>query len=168
MSWSRGEMLNWLGAQGVVIEDVQKEQLRRIRKDRLGRQKKMRANIMMEVECDKKAVLDKVRSNREGHAKIVVEARAGFVEKAKEMLTEKLDLLKQGKLSELSVHLSSPADHMREYDTVIRMLEMHTEETITLGGEEVRMFIEDNWDWSDQFIAVNAAYSGTAAARRGS
>lgn len=128
----------------------------------------MRARIDMEVECDKKMVLEKVRENRNGHAKIVEEARVGFVEKAALMLTAELEKLKKGKTQELSVHLSSPADHTREYDTVIKMLEMHTEPTITLGGEEVRMFIEDNWDWSDQFLAVNAAYSGTAAARRGS
>lgn len=167
----------WLGRQGIwglaatppLLDDASRGKiLGLIRDDRLKRKDLvMRANIDMEVECDKAAVLDKVRTNREGHAKIVAEARVGFVEKAREVLTEQLDRLKKGKLKELSVHLAPPADHTREYDTVIRMLEMHTESTITLGASEVQMFIEDNWDWSDQFIMANSAYSGTAAARRG-
>lgn len=166
ISWF-GKAVSLVGTPALGYREKQ-EILSRIREDRMGRQARMRQHIDMEVECDKAAVLDKVRSNRAGHAKIVEEARVGFVDKAAALLTAELEKVKAGKISELFVRLEAPADHTREYDTVIKMLEMHTEETITLGAAEVQMFIEDNWEWSDQFIAVNAAYSGTAALRRGS
>lgn len=123
--------------------------------------------IKMEVICNTADVLAKVTINRDEHAQIVKEARAGFVVRAKEALTEKLDLLKAGKLTSLQVNLNPPQDYTSEYDTIIQMLKMHTASEITLGADEVRMFIEDKWDWTEQFLGSNSIYSGTARAKLG-
>lgn len=118
--------------------------------------------IKMEVFCNTADVLNKVKENRTEHAQIVEEARKGFIEKAKALLEEKLSLLKEGKLTTLQVNLSPPQNYTAEYDTIIQMLSMHTEKEITLGADEVRMFIEDRWDWTEAFLATNSAYSGSA------
>lgn len=109
-------------------------------------------------------VLERLRENREKHAKIVAESRAGYVEKAKLALLSKLDDLKKGKVAALSFSLRPPADHTREYDTLIEMLELHTDQTIALNADEVRQFMLDQWDWTSDFLHQNAFYSGTARA----
>ena len=120
--------------------------------------------MKMRVMCDRDEVLEKLKENRAKHTKIVKEAREGYVKKAKEALANKLLQLEQGKIVRLQFSLSVPSNHTKEYNTAITMLELHTEDTIELGANEVRQFIEDKWDWQQQFIYGNAAYSGTAAA----
>lgn len=128
----------------------------------------MRSRINMVVVCDRTDVLAKIEQNRDGHAEIVKEARAGFIDKAKKVLAEKLGLLKEGKLTSLIIDLAPPQDYTSEYNTVIQMLSMHTEKTITLSAEEVRMFIEDKWDWTEHFLTSNSYYSPIAASRSSS
>jgi hypothetical protein len=120
----------------------------------------------LEVRCSKAVVLDKIRQNREEHAAIVQEARQGFLDRARVALTGKLALLEQGKLTSLSVNLAPPQNYTSEYDTIIQMLELHTEPEIVLGAREVRMFIEDKWDWTNAFYATNAVYSNSALTKR--
>jgi len=116
----------------------------------------------MRVTCKTSEVLKKVRVNREKHSKIVNEAREGYVEKAKTALAEKMEKLKEGKIVQLYFSLQVPEDHTKEYDTVIKMLEMHQNETIELTANEVSNFIEDDWGWKDHFLRNNAVYSQTA------
>jgi hypothetical protein len=42
------------------------------------------------------------------------------------------------------------------------MLEWNTLEKIELAANEFRHLVRDEWDWSDTFLAGNAAYSQTA------
>jgi hypothetical protein len=119
------------------------------------------------ITAKKDEVLKILRKNRELHAKIVQEARAGYCDKAGQELSKRLDRLKHGKITSLVFALKMPVDQTSVYDTAIKMLEMHTGETISLSGGEVRNLIEDKWDWSHEFYVSNSAYSGTAQARFG-
>lgn len=116
--------------------------------------------------ADKKRVLDKLRANKEEHAEIVKEAREGYIDKASESLAQRLGQLKEGRLVGLQFSLRVPVDHTEDYTTAITMLEYSTEDTVRLNAQQVRNFIEDHWDWKEEFIAANAAYSGKAAAIR--
>lgn len=124
-----------------------------------------RFGINLEVTCNKKEVLDTVKQNREEHIKIVQEAKIGYVEKARALLEEKLHLLKEGKVGRILIDLQYPLDHTSEYDTIIKMLTLHIGDDIILGANEVQMFVEDKWDWTDQFLHHNSAYSGTARSK---
>lgn len=123
-------------------------------------------NISMKVCCQTEDLLSKVRENKEAHAAIVAEAKLGFAEKARSVLESHLEKLKEGKLKELHLHLTSPRDHSREYETIIKMLEMHRNSHIELSADEVRMFVEDKWDWTEEFLQTNSAYSGLALSKR--
>ncbi len=116
-------------------------------------------NMVMEVSCDKNDVLATLRKNREEHVELVEDSRKGYIEKAKKALAEKLDAVAQGKVTALRFGLHLPVDHTAEYDTAIRMLEMHTEKTIKLNADEVRCLIENKWDWMQDFISKNEVYS---------
>lgn len=123
-----------------------------------------RSGFEFEVTVDKSKALAKVRENRTQHARLVEEARAGYREKAKIALKEKLERLLAGRTVSLSFHLPQPQDFTREYDTAIAMLEAHEEAVVVLKPDEFRRLMRDEWDWMSSFAAVNAAYSeGTRA-----
>lgn len=124
----------------------------------------------MKICVDAKKVLETVRENRGKHRAIVEEARVGryfqpvgYVEAARAAVEKRLDKLAAGKVVSLVFSLIPPRDHTRAYDTIIRMLELHTEETVSLTASQVRNFVMDEWDWKGSFLSSNAAYSKMAA-----
>ena len=116
------------------------------------------------VKVDK--LLETLKLNRDKHKQIVVEARAGYMKKAKAALKSKLDQLESGKLRALAFGLSVPVDMTKVYDTAIQMLSLHTGDEMELTPGQVRNLVMDEWDWSDHFMGTNAMYSDTAAAAR--
>lgn len=121
-------------------------------------------NVNFKVTCKTDDVLKKMHEHREKHAKIVRQARDGYKEKAKEALENKLAELATGKMIDLSFSLKKPISHLSAYDTIITMLQMHTEPTIVLSSDEVRQFLEDKWEWTGTFMTINSIYSQDAAA----
>jgi hypothetical protein len=115
--------------------------------------------ISMSVTCNKADVLAKLKANREEHAELVEDSRKGYLKKAQEVLDKKKADILKGKVVALQFNLHLPQDHTAEYDTVIRMLEMHTGDTIVLTADEVRCLIENKWEWMQDFIASNQVYS---------
>ena len=93
---------------------------------------------------------------------IVNEARAGYIEKAKKALLEKLEELKAGKPIHLSTGMIPPPEYLSAYDTAIQMLEWTSDPVITLTATEFRQFVMDEWDWLDTFLSSNSSYSNTA------
>lgn len=109
----------------------------------------------------KDTLLTKLRANRATHAKIVEEAKVGYIEKAKKALAARMEELASGKITALHFDLVMPQDYTKEYDTVIGMIEATTQAEITLSVEEYRMFVEDEWEWLGHFLASNTLYSAT-------
>lgn len=118
-----------------------------------------RLGTNLQVTCKVSDLLAKLRTNREEHSSIVQEAREGFLRSTEKKLAEELAKIRDGKIKAVSIHLTPPQDMTSAYTTVITMLEMHTEETIVLSASDVRMFVEDEWDWADEFLLANSAYS---------
>lgn len=121
----------------------------------------------MGVTVEVKRLLEILKINKENHARIVKEAREGYVKEAEKILRERLNELlakaRDGKIVDLRFNLSPPQDYTEIYDSFIGMLEMHTDSEIDLDGEQYRNFVEDKWDWTEIFYASNSAYSVTAA-----
>ena len=118
----------------------------------------------MKIEASKKELLVILKNNRETHKKILSEAREGYIKAARAAIEHKLDELRTGECVRLTFHLSPPQDYTATYDTVIKMAELHQADTITLSANEVRCLMMDEWDWMDQFLVMNKAYSGLANA----
>lgn len=121
--------------------------------------------LNLTITADRVEVLNALRKNRETHAQEVAEARIGYVERAKKALAAKLDELASGKLSRLAFDLHMPLDMTEAYDTAIHMLELHKEATLSLDATQVQSFMEDKWDWTTEFLAVNSRYSDTVATK---
>jgi len=118
----------------------------------------------MRIKAKKDEVLTALRKNRETHKKIVVEARKGYMDKARKALKERLDQLESGKIVSLVFRLSPPQERTNVYDTAIRMLELSVDPEIELTSTQVQCLIQDDWDWKQSFLGSNAMYSGTAQA----
>jgi len=115
------------------------------------------------VNVSREEVLVSLKENVKKHKKIVDEARKGYVKRASDLLKEKLTQLENGSLDELRFNLSPPKDHTKVYETAIKMLEMHTDDTIELDGSQVRQLIMDEWDWMENFLFANSKFSQTAS-----
>jgi hypothetical protein len=122
----------------------------------------------MKATINREQALATLRTNRERHASIVQEARAGYIDRAQKAVAAKLDQLRSGKVVALRFDLHLPTDHTKTYDTAIRILELHQGDTIEVDAEQVRNLIQDEWEWSGAFLMDNARYSSTAATMVGS
>ncbi len=120
--------------------------------------------INMEVTCPKSDVLSALKTNRDNHAQLVKEARAGYVDKAMAAMSKRLGELREGKLVSVRFDLTVPLDYTQVYDTTIHMLELHTGDTVKLGPDEFRHLIDDKWEWLENFIATNSSYSASTRA----
>lgn len=121
--------------------------------------------ITLQVTVDKTRLLDILRRNRSKHIEMYEEAVAGFVDKATERLTFEIERAAKDR-GRKSIHfrMEAPTNHSSEYDTVINMLELHTEDTVTLHADEVRMLVEDEWAWMRNWLTSNSRYSASSRA----
>lgn len=116
----------------------------------------------IEVQVPRSDLLNVLLKNRDAHKAIVKEAREGYVIKAREALERRLKDLAEGKIVSLDFNLTVPVDNTKAYNTVIGMLQMSAEQTITLSASEYRCLVEDNWGWKQQFLFANSQYSQLA------
>ena len=107
-------------------------------------------------------VLETLNTNKDKHRTIVQEAREGYLTAAMKELTQRMAELKSGKLVELHFSLRAPQDYTKVYEVAIKMLQMHTGDTILLKGDQVRHLIMDDWDWMETFLVQNRRFSDSA------
>ena len=118
----------------------------------------------MRISAKTSEVLEVLVKNRAAHREIVVEARAGYAQRAVEVLTKELERLKAGNNVTVMFTLQAPKDHTKVYDTAIAMMRLHQDETVVLDSSQVRNLMLDEWDWKLDFLISNSKYSGKAAA----
>lgn len=123
----------------------------------------MRSTNDMKINATTSEVLSILRANRDKHAKIVEEAKEGYLKRAREVLEKELKKMQEATSPvPVTVFLNVPQDYTREYDVAIRMLELHTEPSVRLTSEQVQQLVMDDWGWKRHFLLHNSAYSETA------
>lgn len=138
----------------------------------------MMSSSTISMSFDKASVVETLKENRTEHEKIYNEAIAGYrnvlrnaLDKVVELVSEKRDELEEKKapsprlktdpLSSLAV----PKNQLKEYDTVLEMLELTSDETIVLDQDQYNCYMKDNWYWMNDFLLSNSAYSASAGAK---
>lgn len=119
---------------------------------------------MNEIKVKKSELLDVLKTNREAHRKIFLEAADGYRTAAIAELDAMLAEAKAGKKIRRSVALVEPQDQTSDYDRVIRMLEMSQDDIIELEEHDFMQYVLDDWQWKRQFLHSNSVYSATALA----
>ena len=120
---------------------------------------------MKEVRIHKNELLEKLRSNRSKHAdeyRLAFEKYlSAYESKLWAMMREKQEVERgnpEKKVLSHNLNLTPPIDNTDEYDRFIQMLEMSTDEIITLSADEFNALVRDEWTWKHHAHAINSAY----------
>jgi hypothetical protein len=110
-------------------------------------------------------LIDILTKNRQEHREIFLEAQAGYRQKAVEALEANLEAARNGKEIIQYLNLTVPVDQTSDYDRVLRMLTLTTDEEIELDEKHFANYVMDEWQWSQNFTTSNAFYSAKAASK---
>lgn len=113
---------------------------------------------MEKITVDKDDLLAKVKSNREKHREIFLEALEGYRADALDVLDRQVRDLRDGKTPRIQIILDRPEDHTRDYDRVISMLEMHKSDEFVLTETDFAQYALDDWSWKRQWALSNSGY----------
>lgn len=111
------------------------------------------------VTVKKTELLDALRTNRTNHVKLYEEALVGYRNRLIEFFNEQLDALKDGKEAKTAFTSMAPQCRVKDYDVVIRMLEMSQADDISITQSMFQQYVMDDWSWSQQVTLSNMAYS---------
>lgn len=112
-----------------------------------------------DIRVKKDELLAKVRANRDAHRQLFLKAQDGFRARAIEELDQMLALARQGKEVRLFVGLTAPEDHTVDYDRAIDMLEMSTDDIVTIDQEDFAQLVRNEWRWFGSAMATNSTYA---------
>lgn len=123
-------------------------------------------NYGMELVKVKKNELMKILlENRDEHRAIFLEALDGYHQAALKALRERIEDAKNNKKVSLLFALEQPQDQTKQYNRVIKMLEMSIDDEVKLTQQEFANYVMDDWSWMDQFLHSNVGYSARAATK---
>lgn len=115
----------------------------------------------MKTVVKKEDLMDKIKSNRDKHHAIFVEAVEAYHKEALRRLEEKKQEILSGKVVNILIHIPVPEDHTHDYNRAIEMIEMDVREEIELGEEEFAQYVMDDWEWKRQWIGNTLSYTAS-------
>ena len=113
---------------------------------------------MKKVTVKQTELLEILRENRETHKTDYEDAYKGYLETCTETLEDILEDFKSGKLEIVQWTEFPPQSQVKDYDRVIRMLELSVDSEIELAADEFANFVQDDWHWKDSWTISNSAY----------
>jgi len=125
----------------------------------------MRLNNLT-ITVQKSDLLTALQANRKLHEEETRLAREGFRIELQNELERKLADVKAGKAFSLRIDCMKPEEHLADYDDVIGMLELATESTLTIGHEQYKCWVKNEWEWRDMWLASNSGYVTTGSLAR--
>lgn len=119
---------------------------------------------MNEVRIQKAKLIEILTKNRAEHRDIFLAAQKAYRATVIEVLDEQLKLARDGKPFVLAriTSLVCPQDHTKEYDTVLRMLELSLDDVVILSNSQFTNLVEDIWGWSRSWAASASTYVTSA------
>ncbi len=118
-------------------------------------------NIKVQIEQNK--LLNILRSCLQAHEKAHQEAVKGWEREVTNACRQIIVTVEEGQLKDLDPvfkHHQRPKSHVKEYELVLAMLEHHVGDTIELDQQDFDRYVQDNWEWKEQWSASNSRYSG--------
>lgn len=111
------------------------------------------------VTVKKEELLAALQENRATHRDIFEEAVDGWRTKAIELLEQRVEEVRKGKMLTVLVQLPVPEDHTADYDRAIRMVTMEVSDEIELDEREFSELVMDDWGWKRQWVQTASAYT---------
>jgi hypothetical protein len=113
---------------------------------------------------DKAELLSKLQENQAKHRQVFLDALAGYRVKCEEKLTEHLEMLRKGKTPGLSLFMSRPEDHTKDYDRIIGMVKMDVNDVFELDENSYSQYVMDDWAWKRDWLDTSTAYAAESVA----
>ena len=113
---------------------------------------------MEKITVDKNDLLTRVKTNRDKHREIFLEALEGYRQHSLSTLEAKVKDIKDGKTPKIYISIDRPVDHTRDYDRIIAMLEMHKGSEFDLEEDDFAQYALDDWSWKRQWALSNSGY----------
>lgn len=116
---------------------------------------------MQTVTVEKNELLKILRENRKTHIQLYKEAVEGWKTDAMDQYQTAIKVLEDENKVTTHFDLQKPESHVKDYDRVIRMLEMSVDDEIELSSHEFEQYVQDEWGWKDLFVTSNAKYAAS-------
>lgn len=113
---------------------------------------------MKDVRVRKVDLLEKLRGNMAKHRGFFLKAQEGFRREVIGVMERRLEDARCGKKVRLVIQLEEPEDQTSAYNRAITMLEMSTDDIVTVTEIEFREYVMDDWSWKSQFNISNCKY----------
>jgi hypothetical protein len=112
------------------------------------------------VTVKKNELLAAIRKNRDGHRAEFETAQKGYRTAVIAELDTMLKDACKGRKIRRAIELVEPQDHTKDYDRVIRMLEMSTATEIVITEKQFSQYVLDEWGWMANFKGSTSRYLG--------
>ncbi len=119
---------------------------------------------MRKVTVKQEELLEILRENRKTHKADYEDAYKGYLDSCKEKLQELIEGFESGDIETVQWTEFPPQSQVKDYDRVIRMLELSVDDEIELSADEFANYVQDDWHWKDNWAVANAAYIGKTRA----
>lgn len=115
---------------------------------------------MEKVKVQKSELIAVLKKNRDIHEKDYSDAVCGYRLLVEKELKKRLKLVQSGEKFDLYFNLNRPESHVKDYDDVIGMLEISSDEEVDVKMEEYLKYYKNEWNWQEGW---KSTYSGYAA-----
>lgn len=119
---------------------------------------------MNDIKFSKDDLLTAIKTNLNAHRSEFETAIAGYEAEALKRTKDLVKQLKNGERPNLTIHLAIPMDHTKDYERIIRMLEMSQESVVVLDEHDFAQYVQDDWAWKNQFHLTNSSYMSAGSA----
>ncbi len=115
-------------------------------------------NGFQAITVKKDGLLAILETNRDNHRAAFEEAIAGYCAETIKLFEERITQIKRGRSISMHFSIPEPRDQTADYDRVILMLEMDTENMVELTEDQFANYVQDNWGWSREFSTTCSNY----------
>lgn len=118
----------------------------------------MMINGQRAVEVDRLRLIEQMKENRKKHVEEYEAAMMVYRKAIVEYLKDQVALAEAGQDVNHTLQIARPESHEEDYSEAILMLEWSVSEHVRLDGREFARYVQNNWEWSEAFIANTRAY----------
>lgn len=118
------------------------------------------SQVDLTITVDREKLIGILTDNRQRHEAHHRAAFEGYKKKLIEHAEDNLALAKEGKHPR-SFSQPAPRHYLPQYNRALGMLKLTDDEKIRLSAYDYARFVEDDWDWKDEFAKSSVYYNAS-------
>lgn len=115
------------------------------------------SKVDLSISIEREQLIQILSENKDKHVGLFHKAMEGYKKELIRLAEENLARAREGQ-DPKSLRHQKPTNYAPQYDRALGMLKLSADEKVTVSAYDYARFVEDDWDWKDQFVAVSAAY----------